>query len=151
MKKTLFFISFLLIIASFQSCSKYPENEGGSVLTRNTRLMNKEWVSTEVIISSIEKNYHEDVTQAYFYKYTFNRDKTWEGESAYVDSLNSQDSFSAKREGIWEWQNSKEEIYFPESIGGVWEIRRLDRNNLWVVSTQTFSDEVQEIKFEANN
>lgn len=150
MKKLLLSISLLTIIISFQSCSKYPDNEGGSVFSKKFRLVGTEWVSTEVIVSSIENGvYNDDFTDLFNFEFTFNRDGTC--SSSFVSDLRSLggEILTAKGTEEYVWQNNKEEIYFLDSGGVTWEIRRLDLLNLWVISTNSTDDNIMEIKFEA--
>lgn len=154
MKKLLLSISLLIIIISFQSCSKYPDNEGGSVLSKKFRLVGTEWVSTEVIVTSIEYGfYNDDLTELLNYEYTFNRDGTY--SSSFVADLRSLggEIFTDERRGEYDWQNNKEEIYFYDGYGEgeTWEIRRLDLSNFWVISTNSSDDFIYEVKMEAVN
>ena len=154
MKKLLLSISLLIIIISFQSCSKYPDNEGGSVLSKKFRLVGTDWVSTEVIVTSIEYGfYNDDLTELLNYEYTFNRDGTY--SSSFVADLRSLggEIFTDERRGEYAWQNNKEEIYFYDGYGEgeTWEIRRLDLLNFWVISTNSSDDFIYEVKMEAAN
>ena len=152
MKKLLLSISLLIIIISFQSCSKYPDNEGGSVFSKKFRLVGTEWVSTEVIVTSIERgSYNDDFTDFFNFEYTFNRDGTYSAN--FVSDLRSLggEILTAKETGEYAWQNNKEEIYFLDSQGATWEIRRLDLLNFWVISTNSTNDFIYEIKMEAAN
>ena len=154
MKKLLLSISLLIIIISFQSCSKYPDNEGGSAFSKKFRLVGTEWVGTEVIVTSIENGfYNDDLTEFLNYEYTFDRDGTY--SSSFVADLRSLggEIFTDERRGEYDWQNNKEEIYFYDGYGEgeTWEIRRLDLSNFWVISTNSSDDFIYEVKMEAVN
>ena len=152
MKKLLLSISLLIIIISFQSCSKYPDNEGGSVFSKQVRLGASEWVSTEVIVTSIENGvYNDDFTDIFNFEYTFNRDGTFSYNHVLDTRLINGQILTDVGTGEYAWQNNKEEIYFLDSQGETWEIRRLDLSNLWVISTNSFDDSIYEIKFEPAN
>lgn len=155
MKKLLLSISLLIIIISFQSCSKYPDNEGGSVFSKKFRLVGTEWVSTEVIVTSIEYGYYnDDLTEFLNYEYTFNRDGTFSCSVVLDYTSTGGDIFTNEITGEYDWQNNKEEIYFYDDgygEGRTWEIRRLDLLNFWVISTNSSNDFIYEIKMEAAN
>ena len=155
MKKLLLSISLLIIIISFQSCSKYPDNEGGSVLSKKFRLVGRDWVSTEVIVTSIEYGYYnDDLTEFLNYEYTFKRDGTFSSSVVLDYTITGGDIFTNEITGEYDWQNNKEEIYFYDDgygEGRTWEIRRLDLLNFWVISTNSSNDFIYEIKMEAAN
>lgn len=155
MKKLLLSISLLTIIISFQSCSKYPDNEGGSVFSKQFRLGASEWVSTECIITSPSNQvYKDDFTEFFTSEYRFYKDGTYDaklvsdtrglvGGSLVIEEQNGE---------RWAWRNNKSEIWFPDSEGReTWEITRLDLLNFWTVATDNETDLITEIKFEAAN
>ena len=155
MKKLLLSISLLTIIISFQSCSKYPDNEGGSVFTKQFRLGASEWVSTEWIVTSRSNQvYKDDFTEFLNAEITFYKDGTYDanfvsdtrrlvGGSLVIDEINGE---------RWAWRNNKSEIWFPDERGReTWEITRLDLLNLWVVATDNETDLITELKFESSN
>ena len=154
MKKLLLSISLLIIIISFQSCSKYPDNEGGSVFSKKFRLVGTEWVSTEIIVTSIEYGYYnDDLTEFLNWEYTFNRDGTFSSSVVLDYTSTGGDRFTGEGRGEYDWQNNKEEIYLYDGYveGKTWEIRRLDLLNFWVISTNSTNDFIYEIKMEAAN
>ena len=155
MKKLLLSISLLTIIISFQSCSKYPDNQGGSVFSKQFRLTASEWVSTEVIMTSPSNQvYKDDFTEFLSYEYRFYEDGTYDaklvsdtrglvGGSLVIEEQNGE---------RWAWRNNKSEIWFPDNKGReTWEITRLDLLNFWVVATDNETDLITELKFESSN
>jgi hypothetical protein len=153
MKKLLLSISLLTIIISFQSCSKYPDNAGGSVFSKQFRLTYTDWASTEVIITSISQGvYEDDFTEIFDYDINFNADGTIEGILvADTRSINGQ-IVTETIDERWMWRNNKSEIHFPDNGGKeTWEIRRLDLTNFWIVATDTETDVITEVKFEPIN
>jgi hypothetical protein len=157
MKKLLLSISLLTIIISFQSCIDYPDNEGASIFSKKFRLVGTEWVSTEIIVTSIENGiYNEDRTDRQYGRITFNRDGTCSSTSYSLVPSSGQIINNGELTREYVWQNNKEEILFLDSLDALnivtkWEIRRLDLSNLWVISTNSFNDFTWEVKYEAAN
>lgn len=152
MKKLLLSISLLTIIISFQSCSQYPENEGGSIFSKQLRLVSTEWVSTEVIITDIENGLYEfDATDLESISYQFNRDNTCEWTQI-IDLRPASDILEQySGEERWMWRNNKSEIHFPDAGGTTWEILKLDAYDLWIIETNGRDDTEYTIKFRAAN
>ena len=135
MKKLLLSISLLTIIISFQSCSKYEDNHGITIVPITMRLCLSEWTATKILYTN-EFVTEADITRDVEYYVEFDDDGVM--NTVLVTKPNSTNfaQGSDLSEFKWNWTDGKRSITSRDRSNGqiveVWEILRLDTDNLWV-------------------
>lgn len=130
MKKLLLSISLLTIIISFQSCSKYEDNHGITIVPITIRLCLSEWTATKIVYTNDSLGiYESDITRDMDWIVEFNDDQTVDDEVT-IDGVTQ---FGLSK---WNWKNGKRTIEIRYADNGrvfqEWEIDRLEMDSFWV-------------------
>jgi hypothetical protein len=130
MKKLLLSISLLTIIISFQSCSKYEDNNGITIASKTIRLCLSEWTATKIVWTNDSLGIYEAaVTRDIDWIVEFNDDQTVEDEV----SAGGVTQFGIAK---WNWTDGKRTIEIRSDDNGrlkeVWGIDRLEMDSFWV-------------------